>query len=74
MKIKGIWDTPSKSLLCSFCAVKGFILKVMMGMYPQHKYNYKMLLKQHKMLVTLEQMLVVCYIDCYSQTILINAI
>ena len=43
-------------------------------MYPQHKYNYKMLLKQHKMLVTLEQMLVVCYIDCYSQTILINAI
>ena len=60
--------------LCSFCAVKGFILKVMMGMYPQHKYNYKMLLKQHKMIVTLEQMLVVCYIDCYSQTILINAI
>ena len=44
------------------------------GMYPQHKYNYKMLLKQHKMLVTLKQMLVVCYIDCYSQTILINAI
>jgi len=43
-------------------------------MYPQHKYNYKMLLKQHKTLVTLEQMLVVCYIDCYSQTILINAI
>lgn len=33
-------------------------------MYPQHKYNYKMLLKQHKMLVTLKQMLVVCYIDC----------